>query len=157
MSSDNVSAEIEKEAFVEHLKNLNTDQINWNEKDESYWKSVLSPKQYEVSRKGGTETPFSGYYYKFEKDGNYYCSNCGQLLFKSDSKFDSGSGWPSFSELAKEGAVDLLKDSSHGMNRTEVKCSRCKAHLGHLFDDGPAPSRKRYCVNSVSIFHESDK
>ncbi len=139
-----------------HLLSINPDAINWKEKDDAYWRSVLTPKQYEVTRQQGTERAGTGHYDKFYEAGTYYCSSCGQKLFASETKFNSGTGWPSFYD-ALPGAVELHRDSTFGMARTEVLCSRCGAHLGHVFDDGPNPTGKRYCMNSVSLLHEKEK
>jgi len=136
---------------------IDPDSIDWSSKDNAYWKSTLSPEVYEVTRNGGTEMPGSGKYYHFDEAGNYVCSSCGQILFSSKDKYDSGSGWPSFTAAVKDGAVKLRDDSSHGMKRTEVLCARCGAHLGHVFDDGPGPDGKRYCINSLSLKHEPTK
>lgn len=119
-------------------------------KTEEEWKKVLSPEQYEVLRGRGTEAPFSGKLLHEKKDGMYTCVACGQELFSSDAKFDSGTGWPSFDE-ALPGAVKSITDNSHGMSRTEIVCSRCGSHLGHVFDDGPTETGKRYCLNSVCL------
>jgi len=113
-------------------------------------KAKLAPEQYHVMREKGTEEPFSGIYVHENQDGTYVCAACGNPLFASDAKFDSGSGWPSFDE-AIPGSVNLVRDTSHGMNRTEVICAHCGSHLGHLFDDGPTKTGKRYCMNSVCL------
>ena len=139
-----------------HLSEQNPDSTDWRAKGESYWQQVLSPEQFKVCRQGGTEHAFSGKYYKDHRDGAYYCSNCGQKLFSSGAKFDSGTGWPSFYEPADKKNITLHDDRSHGMARTEVKCARCGAHLGHLFPDGPKPTGMRYCINSISLIHEDD-
>lgn len=131
---------------------------NLRDKDDSYWKEKLSPEQFSVCREAGTERPFTGRYWDEKKPGMYYCSACGAKLFSSDTKYDSGSGWPSFYDVADKNAVELKRDSSHGMTRTEVICKSCGAHLGHVFDDGPRDKTgKRYCINSVSLIHEKDK
>ncbi len=120
-------------------------------KTDKEWKLVLSPVQFEVTRNKGTERPFTGQYFDFYEKGNYYCSNCNALLFNSESKFKSGCGWPSFNDVADLKSINVISDKSHGMVRTEITCSNCEAHLGHVFDDGPPPTGLRYCINSVSI------
>jgi peptide-methionine (R)-S-oxide reductase len=110
----------------------------------------LTPEEYHVLREKGTEPPFTGKYYKNKENGIYYCKACGNKLFESENKYDSGTGWPSFSDVSKD-AVDLKPDNSYGMKRIEVVCGRCGSHLGHLFDDGPPPTGKRYCINSISL------
>lgn len=117
---------------------------------EAEFKAKLTPEQYKVMREKGTEAPFSGTLLHEERDGMYKCMACGNPLFGSDTKFDSGTGWPSFDE-ALPGAVKLIEDSSHGMRRTEVVCAQCGSHLGHVFDDGPTKTGKRYCLNSVCL------
>ncbi|MBA3550608.1 peptide-methionine (R)-S-oxide reductase MsrB [Patescibacteria group bacterium] len=124
--------------------------------NEEEWKSKLSPEQYKVLREKGTEAPFSGKYNKETKEGMYKCAACGNTLFASDTKFDSGTGWPSFDQ-ALPGAVKYEKDAAHGMERTEVLCANCNSHLGHVFDDGPATTGKRYCMNSVCLQLEEKK
>lgn len=118
--------------------------------DENYWKEKLTAEQYYILREKGTERPFSGKYDNFYETGEYHCAGCGTLLFKSDQKFKSGCGWPSFDD-AIPGRIDEHVDRSHGMVRTEITCKNCGGHLGHVFDDGPTPTGLRYCVNSVSI------
>jgi peptide-methionine (R)-S-oxide reductase len=121
------------------------------EKSDEEWKKVLSPQQYEVLREKGTEMPYSGKYYLHKEKGTYICAACGAELFRSDTKFDAGCGWPSFSDVVDSSRVVYTKDKSHGMIRTEITCAKCGGHLGHIFDDGPAPTGLRYCINSVSI------
>lgn len=121
------------------------------EHDEQYWKEKLTPEQYAVLREKGTEPAFTGEYWDTKEKGMYRCAACGAELFDSDTKFDSGTGWPSFSD-AKPDAIILEHDSAHGMNRTEVLCAKCGGHLGHVFDDGPKEmGGKRFCINSCSL------
>ncbi len=128
------------------------------QKTDDEWLKVLTPLQFEVTRRKGTEPPFSGLLNKFYEDGIYRCVACGAPLFSPQNKYDSGSGWPSFWAALDEGNIATSVDHSHGMLRTEVRCGRCDAHLGHLFDDGPKPSGLRYCINSASLdFQRAEK
>jgi peptide-methionine (R)-S-oxide reductase len=115
------------------------------------WREILTPQEYHVCREAGTERAFSGKYYDFYEDGIYTCKCCGQELFDSKTKFNSGTGWPSFYEPISKNAITEKKDTSYGMIRTEVLCSICDAHLGHVFPDGPKPTGLRYCINSISL------
>lgn len=121
------------------------------EKSESDWKKELSPEAYEVTRNAATERPFTGPHLDNKDSGDYTCVCCGAKLFSSDAKFDSGTGWPSFTEPANLEHVELRSDVSHGMRRTEVVCKNCDAHLGHVFDDGPAETGQRYCINGCAL------
>jgi len=145
-----------KGVLPKHLQGIDTDKVDWKSKGPEYWKEVLTPEQVKVCRGAGTERPFSGKYCMFKESGTFVCACCGQLLFSSDSKFDSGTGWPSFTAATKDGVLELRTDTSLGMVRTEVLCARCGAHLGHVFDDGPPPSGQRFCINSVCLIHTGE-
>jgi peptide-methionine (R)-S-oxide reductase len=119
---------------------------------EEEWRARLTPEQYRILREAGTERAFTGEYVDTEDDGTYRCAACGNVLFKSDVKYHSGSGWPSFTEAVSPDAVTLIQDLAHGMVRTEVRCARCGSHLGHVFDDGPREAGgQRWCINSASL------
>ena len=123
----------------------------------SEWKKILPPDLYRVAREQGTERAFTGKYVDSEEKGIYYCAVCGNVLFRSDAKFASSCGWPSFFEAIGKDNVIYKEDRSYGMRRVEVECGRCNSHLGHIFDDGPPPTRKRFCMNGVSLDFEPDK
>ena len=126
-------------------------------KSDAEWRKQLTPEQYHVAREKGTERAFTGAYWDNHKDGVYRCIGCGSPLFQSDTKFESGTGWPSFTEPMLKDAVELEEDTSHGMRRIEVHCKKCGTHLGHVFPDGPGPTGQRYCINSCSLNFEEKK
>jgi peptide-methionine (R)-S-oxide reductase len=125
-------------------------------RSDAEWREMLTPEQYHVTRQAGTERPFTGPFLHEKRTGIYHCVSCGAPLFRSDTKYDSGSGWPSFTQPVDETAVEEITDRSHGMVRTEVRCAACEAHLGHVFPDGPGPNGLRYCMNGCALDLEAD-
>jgi len=124
---------------------------------EKDWKQVLTNEEYKILRKKGTEPAFTGKYLKNKKDGTYVCAGCGNPLFSSKTKFDSGSGWPSFWDIISKGSVELKPDYGLGMKRVEIVCNKCGSHLGHVFEDGPQPTGRRFCINSLSLNFKEKK
>lgn len=147
------SVKMSKETNPSYSK-TDTSKVNMSEEE---WKKILSPEVYYIARQKGTERPWTSKFEKFNEVGTYYCAACGNALFKSDTKFDSGCGWPSFYEPISKSSIIYLEDKSHGMVRTEVQCGRCKSHLGHVFEDGPLPTGLRYCINGVILDFEKAK
>ncbi|HNF71302.1 MAG TPA: peptide-methionine (R)-S-oxide reductase MsrB, partial [Chitinophagaceae bacterium] len=136
---------------TETNSNKKTMKLNPLPQSDKEWKEKLSPEVYHIAREKGTERAFTGQFWNHFETGLYRCKACGQALFRSNGKFESSCGWPSFFEPIAPGTLSYAEDHTHGMHRTEVKCGRCDAHLGHVFDDGPAPTYKRYCINSVIL------
>jgi peptide-methionine (R)-S-oxide reductase len=147
------SGDVPTTVAASHLSGVQTDQVDWKAKSDDWWKQTLPAATYAVCREGGTERAFTGALLDEKHPGVFVCQSCGHELFRSEHKFKSGTGWPSFSDVAAQGAVRSIRDSSLGMVRTEVRCGRCDAHLGHVFDDGPPPTDLRYCINSVCMLH----
>lgn len=159
--SQSASTAKEKKIMSEEKKSVNpvyskkdSTKVNLSEDE---WKKILPSDVYTIARQKGTERPFTSKFEKFDEVGTYYCAACGNALFQSDTKFESGCGWPSFYQPISKSSIIYTPDNAHGMQRTEVQCGRCKAHLGHVFEDGPPPTGLRYCINGVILDFEKAK
>ena len=150
-TSQTKNKNMEQEKKHIHYSKTDSAKINLPEEE---WKKVLTPEQYYIARQKGTERPWTSRFESFHEIGTYHCAACGNPLFQSDTKFESGCGWPSFYKPVSKGSIIYTPDNSHGMQRTEVQCGRCKAHLGHVFEDGPPPTGLRYCINGVILDFE---
>ena len=157
MATSSAASSVPTTIDTSHLKGVDTDSVDWKAKTATWWQETLPPKVHAVCREGGTERPWTGELLDQKKKGTFACSSCGHALFSADHKFESGTGWPSFYDEVAKGAVREIRDTTHGMIRTEVRCGRCDAHLGHVFPDGPKPTGLRYCINSVCLLHEPGK
>jgi peptide-methionine (R)-S-oxide reductase len=159
-SSNNVKTD--NKTKYNKMENNNNPYYQPNQKEavvvpDSVWKNILAPEVYNVARQKGTERPFTSPFEESKEVGTYHCAICGNALFKSNAKFNSGCGWPSFFEPIHKGAIIYTPDNTHGMQRTEVQCGKCKSHLGHVFEDGPPPTGLRYCINGVVLTIEKSK